>query len=319
MLEEHVNPYGMDSDGSPVMGIIGIRSQRTRTGYPMSPTNYAVDLNREKNKRRAQFIANISHNVNAPIQEPMGKTKWIGEPGTPGSRVQVANDAAFPVSRLQSGGLDAVRFLEAEQLSDEDIDDQYDLHDVMRGKIPAGQDNIAGRTVLALQDLGGMMTKPFLRSLEAAMIRLARVNMAIILKYWPRRMWERLIEPDELGTFIPTDGPQPEEGQEPKQAEIQAKWLEALNRIKPKNQEDAENATRALTMMDIDIRLSAGSSMPTNRMAKMQISIELAGAGIYDAEAALTYIDDPEKDKIIKRLEARQQAELQAGVLNKGR
>jgi hypothetical protein len=176
LIEENVNPLGEDMDGDPIMSLIPLAHQKTRTSYPMSPTNYAQPINREKNKRRAQFIYAASQNINAPIVEPAGKTKWRGTPGTPGSRVEVDASASFTPTRLPSGAIDIHRFADLEDRADKDIDDQYDLHDVMRGKIPQGQSNIAGRTVLALQDLGGMMSKPFLRKLETAFVRLGKYD-----------------------------------------------------------------------------------------------------------------------------------------------
>jgi hypothetical protein len=47
------------------------------------------------------------------------------------------------------------------------------------------------------------------------------------------------------------------------------------------------------------------------------MAIEYVKAGIYDAEAALEYVDDPNKDKIIPRMKAKQEAE--ARMMMKGR
>jgi hypothetical protein len=304
LIAENINPLGEDIDGDPVMSLIPLPHQKTRTSYPMSPTNYAQPINKEKNKRRAQFIYAASQNVNAPIIQPAGKYSWSGNAGTPGSIVDVDGSASFLPQRLSSGTFDIHRFVELEQLADKDIDDQYDLHDVMRGKIPQGQANIAGRTVLALQDLGGMMSKPFLRKLEAALIKLGKVNMTLILRHWPREMWERLLEDNEKppgeseeATIDPAQDPNI-------QAVVAEKYLQALERIRPKD----PTQPPGISLLDLDVRITAGSSMPTNRMAKEQIAIEKVGAGIYDAEAALEYADDPLKDKVVARL--KKQAEM---------
>lgn len=309
LVSEIVNPHGEDSDGDPVLGLIPIPHQRTRTSYPMSPTNYAQPINKEKNKRRAQFIYAASQNINSPIIEPAGKVKWEGTPGTPGSRVKVEASAAFVPTRLQSGALDINRFVELEQLADQDIDDQYDLHDVMRGKIPPGQDNMAGRTVLALQDLGGMMSKPFLRKLESALIKLGKINIALILRHWPREMWERLLEDDEKP---PSDAPEAAGGEDDPQIQemVAQKYLEALEKIRPAD----PTLPAGISLIDLDVRIVAGSSMPTSRMAKEQLAIEKVTAGIYDAQAALEYSDDPQKDKVVARLKQQQQLAAQQGV-----
>jgi hypothetical protein len=306
LIEETPNPHGEDAEGNPVLPLIALRHQRTRTSYPMSPTAYAVDVNVEKNKRRSQFILASSMSISSPIVEPANSVKWIGDPGSPKSRVVVSKNAPFQPSRMQSGAMDIGRFIDLEQLADKDIDDQYDLHDVMRGKIPAGEGTVAARTVLALQDMGGMMSKPFLRALESCLVRLAKVNIGLALKHWPREMWERLIEEDEMeswtpnGRFTGIDDPSltPES-----KIGITQKWLQALERIRPQD----PALPPGLTLLDLDVKVIAGSSLPTNRIAKGQMAMEFVQAGIYDPQAALEYIDDPAKDRIIERLKAQQE------------
>lgn len=313
LVEENINPLGEDADGDPIWQIIPLMHDRVRKAYPMSPTNYAVPLNKEKNKRRAQFIYMVSQNANSPIVEPSGKCKWTGNPGTPGSRLMVEGGATFSPYRMPGGTLDATRFIELERICDQEIDDQYDMQDVMRGKMPPGKSDMSGRLVLALQDMGGMMSKPFLRALESAIVKLAKVNIAMAIRYWPRHIWERLIEPDELDSWTP-DKPGVEQEQEPNTDEIRRKWLNALEMVRPADPNKEPN----ISVMDFDVKVMAGSSMPTNRIAKGQMAIEYVKAGIYDAEAALEYVDDPNKDKIIPRMKAKEEAQVRMMML-KGR
>jgi hypothetical protein len=235
LVEEDVNPLGEDADGDPIRQIIPLMHDRIRKAYPMSPTNYAVPLNKEKNKRRAQFIYMVSQNANSPIVEPSGKAKWTGNPGTPGSRLKVEAGASFSPYRMPGGTLDATRFIELEKTGDQEIDDQYDMQNVMKGKLPSGRSSeMSGRLVLALQDMGGMMSKPFLRTLESSLVRLGKVNIAMALRYWPRHMWERLIEPDELETWTPDKpGAGIEQEEEPDGELIRQKWLNALEMVRP--------------------------------------------------------------------------------------
>ncbi len=52
---------------------------------------------------------------------------------------------------------------------------------------------------------------------------------------------------------------------------------------------------------EFDIRIIAGSTMPSSRMAKEDRAMKLVQAGIYDPEDALTFLDDPMKNKIMER------------------
>lgn len=308
LISEKENPYGVDADGDPVIPTIGLKHQRTRTAYPMSPTAYALPINKEKSKRRMQFIAAASQDINATIVEPADQVEWIGRPGNPGSRVKVSKNAAFQPTRMISGQMNMQGFIILEDRADNDIDDQYDLHDVMRGKPPKGGEDASGRVVLALQDLGGMMSKPFLRALESTMVRVGKVICVLMLDTWPRAMWERLLEQDDWMKWTP-DGQQEEAD-----PSIQQKWIQALEKIRPSD----PNAESNLSLLDFDIRMTAGSSMPTNRIAKMQMAIEMTTAGIYDTEAALEYVDDPNKDKIVKRMKENEAAMMEAEAM-KGR
>ncbi|MFH2100101.1 MAG: hypothetical protein ABIJ95_11360 [Pseudomonadota bacterium] len=321
LVEEKDNPFGEDAEGNSVCPLIPLRAQRTRTAYPMAPVTYALPINRERNKRRLQFSFAVSQNNNAPIMEPTGMVKWVGPdgtpgvPGTPGTRGQYTNTLApGAVYRLTPGTFDASKFLQLEGQAVQDVNDQFDMHDVMKGKVPQGQSGASGRMILALQDMGGMMSKPFLRRLESTLVSLAKVNVGLILKHWTIANWMRLLEDEEMATMAPEEptGRIPQDSAEMRQTQ-RNKWLEAIEKIRPLD----ENMPPAISLLDLDVRMVAGSSAPTNRIARMQAAIELTQAGIYDAEAALQYIDDPEKDRIVQRLKAKEEAMMQAEMMKK--
>lgn len=306
--EDRENPLGEDADGLPVIPLIALPHNRLVDGYPSCPTTFALPINREKNKRRAQFIYSASQNSNAPIIEPKGMTKWTGTPGTPGSKVEVDKNAPFQPTRMPAGTFDIGKFAELENLADRDIDDQYDLHDVMRGKIPPGQSKASGRMVLALQDLGGMMSNPFLRKTESAITRLAKAVTVLVMKHWNRQMWERLIEPDEMQRWTPegkvtVDDFSGQEEFDDIKKQITAKWFAALEKIRPAD----PSQPPGYELIDLDIRLTAGSSMPTNRIARQEVGMEMGKLigqvdPVSGIEYALEYSDDVNKDKILNKI-----------------
>lgn len=313
-VDEVANAYGVDVDGDPILPIVSMIHEKTRKGKPISPTKFALVACKERNKRRAQAIYVVTKNIDAPIQMS-GDSKWVVDK-THGDWIQLGKDAGFPASRLLPG-VTSEAALNMEAIAKADVDDMYDMHDVMKGKFPPGRPAMG--SVFALIDQGGMMSKPFTRSLEAALVRLGKVTMACILINWPRSMWERLIERDEWGTWKPEDQkPQesavdslnklgrPEDAGEGQQAqeEIRAKWMAALELLRPADL----TKEPGINLMDVDVRVAAGSTMPTNRAAKQQMAIELyaGGKGIYDREAALDYVDDPKKDQVVARMKAQE-------------
>ncbi len=341
-VKERVNPYGMDADGDPVIPIIALTGQRTRNAYCTSPTFYAKDVNKALCKREAQFIFAASQGLNAPIVRD-DSSKWSGTPGTPGSELIISKNAAMKPYRLSAENTDLSKLSFLIQEDKEFIDDQYDLHDVMRGKLPKNMENASGRLVLALQDMGGTMSKPSLRALESALVRLAKVNIAIILKNWPRYMWMRLLEEDEWETLRPDQegkqpleeqpqpigqqGPQggmgtrppgmggPPQGEDEEKEKTRKKWHDTLEKIRPMD----PTAPPGISLIDLDVKLTAGSSMPTNRMAKQQVALEAFKAGLYDRQAALEYSDDPKAKEIAERMAKAAQQMAQQEMMKKRR
>jgi hypothetical protein len=96
--------------------------------------------------------------------------------------------------------------------------------------------------------------------------------------------------------------------------EIEQKWRDALDLIRPAD----PTAPPGISLLDVDVRVAAGSTMPTNRLSRAALAMDMVKIGIYDPQAALEYLDDPKKDQIVARLEAKQQAQMQAEMVKKG-
>ena len=313
-ISEETNPLGVDSDSEPILPIITLPHDRTLAGYPTNPTTRAYEISRSRNKRRMQSIYVVTKNIDAPIVMTSG-SRWVKD-DVHGDWIEMAKDSPHPITRLIPGTSSA-ELVGMEQRDKEDISDEYDMPEVFRGKIPPGQSNIAGRTVLALQETVGVMSQPFTLALESSLEALGKVFAALALKVWPRKMWERLIEADEMQTWQPEQEKQidPQTGQpaEPEPDAISAKWENALDRITGETVtgEPIDDKDR-IKMLEMDIKIVAGSTQPTNRMAKAGVAMEFVKAGIYDPQAALEYIDDPKRDEVIERLERRRQEEIEA-------
>ena len=325
MIEEEDNPYGLDSDRDPVINIVPVKHQRTLTAFPMSPTMYALPINKEKIKRRAQFVLHATHNVNSPVVEPAG-TKWRNRkgketsPGTPGATGTVPKTATYLPQRLAPGAMEAQLFGALEDRADRDIDDQYDTPPVVKGQVPEGMDP-SGRAVLALQDMAGITGSPFMTVLEGGVANIAKVITYLSLKHWPRSMWRRLIEDKEWNDETMVD-PNSEPGEKPEEqinqmtgqpmapeipddgVTVSRRWQEALELIRPTDPEEEPG----ISLLDLDVKVLAGSSMPTNRIGRQVHAVELKAQGIYDAEAVLDYTDDPMKDKILPRIRKMEKA-----------
>ncbi len=308
-VKERENPFGVDADANPIMAIIPFHAQRTLTSYSKPPSFYALPLNKALNKKEAQLLHAVAKSISSPVIMPQG-AKWVGPPDKPGSYIQMSNNAAFQPNRLPAGNVDISRLALAIAHDTEAIHDQYDLQDVTRGKLPEHQSDVSGRAVLALQDLNGVMVGPALGSLEDSITSMAKTELAIMFKHWPRFMWERLLEDDEYETFIPTGDTEltEKDPEETEKYEIRAKWDNALNQI---SSEDPGGES-PMKVLDLDVKTTAGSSMPTNRMARAQVAMEFFGVGLYDRKAALEYADDPKAAEISNRMDKAEAAAAEA-------
>ena len=318
LISKEENPLGVDSDGEPILPIATLPHDKTLKGFPTCPVTRALEISRSRNKRRMQSIYVVSKNLDAPLHRSEA-TKWVQNKHGEDELVS-AKDAAYAPTRVLPGTTSA-ELMAMEQRDEMALNDEFDLSDVVKGKIPPGQSNIAGRTVLALQDMVGVLSQPFVLAVESGMERIGKSVAALMVMTWPRSQWIRLIDNDELRTWQPEGQEQVDENGQPINPQpdvIMQKWQDAITRICG----DPERGIPPISMIDMDVKVIAGSTQPTNRMAKQGVAMEMVKGGIYDAEAALDYIDDPKKDQIVERMERKRQEELQAiaqGQAVKGR
>lgn len=290
LVEQTDNPHGIDADGDPVLPLIPLFHDETLRGFPVGPSFFALEVSKERNKRRMQAIYTVSKNLEAPIVTT-DDYKWVSDPKHGDIMVVSKNNAVMP-SRLLPGTTTA-EIMQLQQVALDDVKNIYDAQDVMVGKLPAS--DASGRTILALQDMAGMMTKPFTAKLEDCIVRMAKVVLAIMLKKWPAEMWMRLIEPREMQTFVPDEikAQAPEPNATPNPQAVENAWMQAIDTI----------ANKGMSIIDLDVKVAAGSTMPTNRIAKRAEAVEMVKAGIYDVRAALEYVDDPKAEEVATRMD----------------
>jgi hypothetical protein len=324
LVSETVNPLSIDAEGSPVLPVITLIEDRTLSGYPTGKTPRALELNRMANKRRMQSIYVVSKNMDATKILPQG-CKYV-EDEKHGDFIEVAKDAAFAPTQLGPVNSSA-ELINLMQIDKQSIHDEYQINDIIQGKIPEGQSNMAHRNVLALTEMVGVISSPGVVGFESSLVRLGKAVAALMLMVWPRKMWERLIEPDEMGSWLPDKeknvdplsgkpiDPQmmqqmPQEQQQQREQQIsekiKARWIEALDKL------TGEGGKVKTDLIDIDVKIVAGSTQPTNRTAKRGEALDLVKAGVYDTRAYLDYVDDPKKDEIAERIERQRQEELEA-------
>ncbi|NIS72275.1 MAG: hypothetical protein GTO12_26105, partial [Proteobacteria bacterium] len=66
-------------------------------------------------------------------------------------------------------------------------------------------------------------------------------------------------------------------------------------------EEDAIKVVENLHNYRWDLKVTAGSTLPSNRIAKLEYALEMRREGIYDDEAVLKYSDDPNAEEVLQR------------------
>jgi hypothetical protein len=313
-VDETRNPLGLDSDGDPVLPVVFYYAQRTgKKAYYRSPTYYAFDPNKSLCKREVQYTFAVSKSQTAPVVREEQGTRWLDpkRPDRPGNELLISKTSRFP-QRLDVGQVDLTA-LTARIMEDKtNIDEAYGLPEVLKGKVPQGLERMSGRLGLALQDTGTIMQNPAIRGLESCLEALGKTLLALILLSWPRFKWESLVTEDRINEFRPHQDPmnaEPDEnkGEELKmqeKAERQKKWSNAIDKV----------AAQGMSVVDFNVAITAGSSLPTNRLLKEETAIEKYKIGLFDRQAALEYSGEPHAKEIAARMDKREMQLAQAGV-----
>jgi hypothetical protein len=313
LVDELKNPLGVDSDGDPVLPVVFYYGQRTSKAYYRAPTFYALGSNKSLCKRETQYTHAVSKNLSAPIVREESGTRWKDptRPDRPGNEILMDKSAREP-TRLNPGMIDMASLSAHIQEDKSNIDEAYGLPEVLRGKVPQSLERMSGRLGLALQDTGTIMQNPSIRGLESSLERLGKLLLSIILRSWPRSKWESLVTEDRIREFRPPEDPMNEQADfdksdELKQQEMmerQEKWAAAVDKI----------TSEGIGVVDFNIAITAGSSLPTNRLLKEETAIEKYKIGLYDRQAALEYSGEPHAKEIAKRMDQREMQMAQAGV-----
>ncbi len=282
VVERQVNPNGVDSNEEPIMGVIPYPGRKVRGPYPYSDVYYLIDPQREKNKRRAQLSHYMSANSNASIMSPKGAVtrQDLDTLGQVGVNTEYDSKIGKP-ERLPPGTIGLEVFVAMDQRADKDMDEIMGIPEAVRG---IGQSGDSGKKTRALQEFGTLNSKPTIRSLENAMEQLGKLVCALLVQYMPVDFWERLVD-----------------------REKEPYLMEAVAKI----------ARKDPSLVNFDVKVGAGSSLPSNREAKLEQSAELIKVSPPELKRVMfrhmvRYVDEPGLEEEIEKAE---QADAQAQAM----
>ncbi len=289
VIEKEIkSPYGFDNLREPVDPIIPIINIPIGEVYPRGNMFFAIGPLQEVSKRRGQSIAMVAYQMGSPIvakKSTINLQEWKEAISKPREIIEADwDDPADKPYALYTALPDQSRVFALEDRANADVDDVFNLTPVLKGEAETGR--MSGRLAAMLKEFGMEGNSYLLTAAEWAYRKLGVALVVIALREWPFRYWERLLEEED---YIKDD-------QGNNTGQLDPGFIKALDLIKAKD----------VSIIDYDIGIRAGSSLPANRMARLDMALELAKEpvppdAIYDAEAVLTYLDDPQAKQVLKR------------------
>jgi hypothetical protein len=102
----------------------------------------------------------------------------------------------------------------------------------------------------------------------------------------------------------PADADKGIEVLEQERKERLARWEGAIEKV----------TMEGISIVDFNVAITAGSSLPTNRLLKEETARENYKMGLYDRRAALEHSGEPHAKEIAARMDKRELEMAQAGV-----
>jgi len=298
LVEWKVNPEGKDNTGKPVKTLIPLPNIPTTKG-PYSKGNlfYAIPALQELSKRRGQSIAVVSHTMGSPIivdqKAGVNIPEWERKITKPRAILQTnAQSSDFRPQPLYPVAPDLSRVFMLEERASQDADNAWQLTPALKGEAETAK--MSGRLAMLLKESGLEGSSYFMVALEGFFQDVATAVVALELKNQYSGYWEELLEDEDYVTD-PATGEKainPQTGTPVLKKQI----AEALAKLKEGN----------IDILNYDIAVQPGSSLPSNRTALLELFDEMRQKPTHpeapiDNEAFLEYLDVAGREEIMKR------------------
>uniref|UniRef100_A0A6M3IJF2 Portal protein n=1 Tax=viral metagenome TaxID=1070528 RepID=A0A6M3IJF2_9ZZZZ len=293
LIADIINPYKKDNLAEPVDPIIPLPNIPIGSAYPRGNMFFAIGPLEEITKRRGQSIAVVSATMGSPILAKKGTVNiadWQKKLTKPKEILEAEwDDPADKPGPLYQTMPEMSRVFMLEDRALNDLNDVFNLTPVLKGEAETGR--MSGRLAAMLKEFGMEGNAYLLAAAEDSFRRLGVCLVVMALNEWPYHYWERLVE---------------DEDKDPESGELMPQFVQAFEKLKSKD----------VSIIDYDIGIRSGSSLPSNRMARLDLAMELATTplppeAVYDREAVLSYLDDPQSEAVLKRQNDRMQMRQQ--------
>jgi len=266
--------------------IVFFMNQHTRTPYPMSDVRMVKGMQEYINKTRSLIIAHATTSTNTKILIPSGSVdmrefeqKWA----QPGVAIEVDFDQGQPTP-VQPTPLPNELYSN-ENTAKNDIDHQLGLYEMTMGNSAVAPHTY--KATVSLDEFGQRKMKSKLADIEAGLNRLGQIAIPIMQQLYTTQKIVRLIQPNN-----------------------------SINEytINKRLYDDHSNEIKVLndiTVGKYDVVVVTGSTMPTNRMAQLEMYMDAYEKGIIDKQEVLKKTEVFDMQGVMQRTDLIQQLQGQ--------
>lgn len=266
--------------------IVFFMNQHTRTPYPMSDVRMVKGMQEYINKTRSLIIAHATTSTNTKILIPSGSVdmrefeqKWA----QPGVAIEVDFDQGQPTP-VQPTPLPNELYSN-EQTAKNDIDHQLGLYEMTMGNSAVAPHTY--KATVSLDEFGQRKMKSKLADIEAGLNRLGMIAIPIMQQLYTTQKVFRLLQPNNsLNDYVVNKRLYDDKTQE----------IKVVNDI---------------TVGKYDVVVVTGSTLPTNRMAQLEMYMDAYEKGIIDKQEVLKKTEVFDMEGVMQRTDLIQQLQGQ--------
>ena len=258
----------------------------TRTPYPVSDVRMVKDLQTYINKIRSLIIAHATTSTNTKILVPEGSVdmkefeeKWA-QPGV-AIEYDPADGAPMPINPLPMPN----ELYKNEMDAKADIDHELGLYEMMMGNTAAAPDTY--KATISLDEFGQRKIRSKLADIESGLRRVGQVTISFMQQLYTTQKIIQLIQPNSSMTEY------------------------AINKGIYDDKSSVIDTLNNITKGKYDVIVVAGSTLPTNRYAQLEIYMDAYKNGIIDRVEVLKKTEIFDIEGVLKRTDETEQLKQQ--------
>tara|TARA_R110002096_G_scaffold394008_3_gene589140 strand:+ start:793 stop:2877 length:2085 start_codon:yes stop_codon:yes gene_type:complete len=276
----------MPIDEYPVVFFMNIH---TRTPYPTSDVRMVKNLQEYINKVRSLIIAHMTTSTNTKILVPSGSVdmkdfeeKWA----QPGVAIEVDFDMGQPVpvqptpipNELYSNEMNAKA----------DIDHQLGLYEMMQGNSSAAPQTY--KATIALDEFGQRKIKSKMADIEMGLVRAGKIAISLMQQLYTKEKVFRVVQPNNSISEV------------------------VINKKLVDDKQQEIGVFNDISVGQYDLIVVAGSTMPSNRWAELELYMDAYSKGIIDRNEVLKKTEVFDMEGVLERVDMIQklQGEMQS-------